>query len=100
LGQKEEALQHFESIERWAPAFPDIDNNMGILLGQMNRMGLAHFHLGRYYLHMHNWDVAVFHFKKARALILDSPQKQREIDRGLREAERHIKERGWRGVKK
>jgi beta-barrel assembly-enhancing protease len=99
LGQKEEALQHFESIEKWAPVFPDIDNNMGIVLGQMNRMGLAHFHLGRYYLHMHKWEVAVFHYKKARALILDSPQKLQEIDRGLKEAEKHIKEKGLRGKK-
>jgi beta-barrel assembly-enhancing protease len=100
LGQKEAALQHFEGIEKWAPAFPDIDYNMGIILGQMNRTGLAHFYLGRYYLHLHNWDVAVFHYKKAKALILDSPQKLQEIDRGLKEAERHIKERGWRGGKK
>jgi beta-barrel assembly-enhancing protease len=98
-GQKEEALQHFEFIEKWAPAFPDIDYNMGTMLGQMNRMGLAHFHLGRYYLHMHNWEVAVFHYKKARALILDSPQKLQEIDRGLKEAEKHMKEKGLRGKK-
>jgi hypothetical protein len=73
---------------------------MGILLGQMNQMGLAHFHLGRYYLHMHNWDVAVFHFKKAKTLISDSPHKLQEIDRGIKEAEKRIKERGWRGGKK
>jgi beta-barrel assembly-enhancing protease len=100
LGQREEALQHFEQIEKWAPAFPDIDYNMGIMLGQMNRMGLAHFYLGRFYLHMHNWDVAIFHYKKAKALISDSPQKLREIDRGIKEAEKHMKERGVRGGKK
>ncbi len=100
LGQKEEAIQHLQRIEQWAPAFPDIDYNLGILYGQVNQMGPAHFHLGRYYLHQHNWDTAVFHFRKARPLISDSPQKREEIDRGLKEAERHIKERGLRGMKK
>jgi beta-barrel assembly-enhancing protease len=100
LGQREEALQHFQRIEEWAPAFPDIDNNLGILFGQMNQMGLAHFHLGRYYLHKHRWDLAVFHYKKAKALITDSPQKLQEIDRGLKEAEKHMKDKGMRGGKR
>ncbi len=83
-----------------APAFPDIDYNLGIILGQMNRMGLAHFHLGRYYLHQYDWDVAIFHYRKAKALIVDSPQKLEEIDRGLKEAERHMKEKALRGMRK
>jgi beta-barrel assembly-enhancing protease len=100
LGQKEEALQHLQRIEEWAPAYPDIDNNLGILLGQMNQMGLAHFHLGRYYLHRHNWDAAIFHYRKAKALITASPQKMEEIDQGLREAEKKLKEKGLRGMKR
>jgi beta-barrel assembly-enhancing protease len=100
LGQKEDALQHLERIEQWAPAFPDIDYNLGILLGQMDQMGLAHFHLGRFYLHQHNWDTAAFHFRKARPLIFDSPQKLEELDRGLKEAEKHMKEKGLRGMRK
>ena len=100
LGQKEEALQHLQRIEQWAPAFPDIDSNMGTLLGQMDQMGLAHFYLGRYYLHQHNWDTAVFHFRKARPLIFDSPQKLEELDQGLKEAEKHIKEKSLRGMRR
>jgi tetratricopeptide (TPR) repeat protein len=100
LGQKEEALQHLQRIEEWAPAYPDIDNNLGILLGQMNQMGLAHFHLGRYYFHRHNWDAAIFHYRKAKALIIGSPQKMEEIDQGLKEAEKRLKARGLQGMKK
>jgi predicted Zn-dependent protease len=100
LGQKEEALQHLQRIEEWAPAYPDIDNNLGILLGQMNQMGLAHFHLGRYYFHRHNWDAAIFHYRKAKALISGSPQKMEEIDQGLKEAEKRLKARGLQGMKK
>lgn len=99
-GQREEALKHFEQIEELAPAFPDIDNNLGILLGQMNRMGPAHFYLGRYYFHRHEWDVAVFHYRKARPLLFDSPEKLQEIDKDLKEAEKHLKEKAFRGMKK
>lgn len=99
-GRREEALKHFQQIEELAPAFPDIDNNMGILLGQMNRMGPAHFYLGRYYFNRHDWEVAVFHFRKARPLLFDSPEKLAEIDKDLKEAEKHLKERALRGMKK
>jgi predicted Zn-dependent protease len=99
-GQKEEALQHLQCLEEWTPAFPDIDYNLGIILGQLNRMGLAHFYLGRYSLQRHDWNVAVFHFRKAKALISDSPQKWEEIDRGMKEAEKHLKEMGPRGMNK
>lgn len=100
LGQKEEALQHLQRIEEWAPAFPDIDNNLGILYGQMNQMGLAHFYLGRYYLLRQNWEIAAFHYQKAKPLLFDSPQKLEEIDRGLKEAEKHKKQGPFGGTRK
>lgn len=93
-GQKEEALEHLERIEEFAPAFPDIDLNLGTLYGQVNRMGLAHFYLGRYYLNRSDWGVAQFHYRKARPLLWDSPQKLEEVDRVLKEAEKRLKEKG------
>jgi beta-barrel assembly-enhancing protease len=99
-GQKDEALQHLERIEGLFPAFPDIDYNLGILYGQTDRLGLAHFHLGRFYLHRYDWDAVVFHYRKARPLLWDSPQKLEEVDRGLKEAEKHLKDKALRGMKK
>lgn len=99
-GQKEEALQHLERIEEFAPGFPEIDMNLGILYGQTNRMGLAHFYLGRYYLNRSNWEVAQFHYRKARPLLWDSPQKLEEVDRVLKEAEKRMKEKGPGRMKK
>ncbi len=93
-GQKEEALEHLERIEEFAPAFPDIDLNLGTLYGQVNRMGLAHYYLGRYYLNRTDWEVALFHYRKARPLLWDSPQKLEEVDRIVRDAEKRLKERG------
>ena len=99
-GQKDEALQHLERIEGLAPVFPDIDYNLGILYGQTDRMGLAHFYLGRYYLHRYDWDAVVFHYRKARPLLWDSPQKLEEVDRGLKEAEKRLKDKALQGMKK
>ena len=80
-----------EQIEDLAPSFPDIDMGLGTLYGQVNRMGLAHFYLGRYYLSRSNWEVAVFHYRKARPLLGDSPQKLDELDRGLKAISVEIK---------
>ena len=38
--------------------------------------------------------------EKPRPLLWDSPQKLEEIDRGLKEAEKHLKEKAFRGMKR
>jgi beta-barrel assembly-enhancing protease len=89
LGQKEEALQHLQQIEELSPTFPEIDYHLGVLLGQVNRLGPAHFHLGRYYEDKQDWGLAIFHYEKARAMISGDPQRIEEIDYSLKE----VKER-------
>lgn len=92
LGQTEEALKHLQRIEQLSPMFPDIDYEMGIILGQVSRIGEAHYYLGRYYEYKQDWRLAVVHYKKARAVLRDSPQKTAELDRSLKEAEKRQKE--------
>ncbi len=85
LGQKEGALEHLQKIEELAPMFPEVDYQLGIVLGQVNRLGMAHYHLGRYYDRKSNVPLAVMHYKKAKAYILDSPAKLDEINQALKE---------------
>lgn len=87
LGQKEEALEHLQQIEELAPMFPEVDYQLGVVLGQVNRLGLAHYHLGRYYANKQNIPLAVMHYKKAKSYIMDSPAKMDEINQALKELE-------------
>jgi predicted Zn-dependent protease len=100
LGQKDEALQHLFQIEDLAPTFPEIDYRLGTLLGQMKREGLAHFYLGRYYEQRRNWDLALFHYKKAKAMLRDAPRKLEELDMLLKAVEKRKKAAFWERDKK
>ena len=90
-GQREEALDQLERIELMTPTFPEIDYQLGVVLGQVNRIGEAHLHLGRYYLHKYDWKAAMFHFTKARALLKSSPQQIEELDQILKDLEKKRK---------
>ncbi len=94
-GQKEEALRHLNRIEALSPTFPEIDYHLGVLLGQVNRLGPAHYHLGRYYQQRQDWKLAVFHYQKAKALLAGDPQLLDEVTRSLKEVERKKKEADW-----
>ncbi|MEN6441287.1 MAG: M48 family metalloprotease [Syntrophobacter sp.] len=94
MGQRDEALDHLMKIVDLAPMFPEVDYQLGIILGQANRLGLAHYHLGRYYLYKQNPQLAIMHLKKAKALTLDSPAKIEEISESLKNLEKDKKNWG------
>ena len=87
MGKKDQALEHLMRIEELAPMFPEVDYQLGVILGQANELGAAHFHLGRYYFHKDNTELAISHFKKAKSLITNSPSKIEEINEDLKELE-------------
>ena len=84
-GRKEEALQHLRKAEQLAQILPEIDYHLGVLLGQMNQLGEAHFHLGRYYRQKQDWKLATFHYEKAKPLLEGSEEKKETIDQELEE---------------
>lgn len=94
-GQKEEALKHLNRIEALSPTFPEIDYHLGVLLGQVNRLGPAHYHLGRYYEQRQDWKLAAFHYQKAKALLAGDPQLLDQVTRSLRDVEKKKKETDW-----
>jgi predicted Zn-dependent protease len=87
MGKRDEALDHLMQIEELSPMFPEVDYQLGVVLGQANKLGLAHFHLGRYYYHKDNKELALSHLKKAKSLITDSPLKIEEINEEIRDLE-------------
>jgi tetratricopeptide (TPR) repeat protein len=96
LGRRQEAVDQLMQIEELAPMFPEVDYQLGIVLGQLNNLGLAHYHLGRYYLHKQDFELAMMHYKKAKANILDSPTKIEEINEVLKDLEKRKKASGFR----
>jgi predicted Zn-dependent protease len=100
LGRKNQALEQLRTIEALAPTYPEIDYRLGVLLGQLNQLGEAHFHLGRYYEHKRDWNLALFHLKKAKALITDSPEKLEEVERELKGVESKKKQAYWQREEK
>lgn len=95
IGNREEALEHLHQLEELAPTFPEVDYQLGVLLGQMNRVGLAHFHLGRYYQQKQDWKLASFHYEKAKGLLQGSPEKMSELTQSLKEVEKKRKAGIW-----
>ncbi len=87
MGKKDEALDHLMQIEELAPMFPDVDYQLGVVLGQEDKLGLAHYHLGRYYVRKGDKELAISHLKKAKSLITDSPTKIQDIDQMLQEVD-------------
>lgn len=85
LGKREEALQNLQQIEKFAPSFPEIDYHLGVLLGQMNQVGRAHYHLGRYHQQKNDFAAASFHYNKARTLLAGDARLLAEIDEQLKD---------------
>lgn len=99
-GKREAALEHLQEIQSYASSFPDIDYQMGIILGQINRIGLAHYHLGHFYESKQDTNLAMFHYRKARALLKDSVTKIDELDRTLKELEKEKKDSSSRQARR
>lgn len=91
--RNDEALKNLQQIEKFAPTFPDIDYHLGVLLGQMNQLGLAHYYLGRYHQHHRDGKTAIFHYSKAKVLLKGEPEKLKEIETELKELDKKSKKK-------
>jgi len=97
LGQLDEALKHLRQAEQLSPLMPEVDYQLGVLLGQTKDFGSAHYYLGSYYKRQKDFKTAIFHYEKARNLLAGSPTKIAEIEDELKElkgeTERQARER-------
>ncbi|NLI80557.1 MAG: M48 family metalloprotease [Deltaproteobacteria bacterium] len=99
-GQNEAALEHLKEIEELGPTFPEIDYQLGLVLGRMNSLGPAHFHLGRFYESRSDWKNALFHYSKAKPLLMESMEKQHELERLIKDMEKKRNEAQWKQMRK
>jgi predicted Zn-dependent protease len=85
MGQTDEALLHLRKAELMAPMMPEIDYQLGVLLGQKNELGMAHFYLGSYYRQRRDVKPAIFHYEKAKNLLAASPARKAEAEEALKD---------------
>lgn len=63
--QFDEALAIFERLHALNPGFVEVYYNLGNLYGHKQRLGLAHYYLGRHSRMAKDLPTALFHFRKA-----------------------------------
>jgi beta-barrel assembly-enhancing protease len=68
--QVDEALSLFERLHTMNPAFTEVYYNLGTLYGLKQRLGPAHYYLGRHSRLAKDLPTALFHFRKALANLV------------------------------
>jgi predicted Zn-dependent protease len=77
LGKNQEAADTFTKLLTYYPEQREVHYFLGKTLGAVGKLGLAHYHLGLYYLEKNDSRTAMFHLKKALDLETDETQKDK-----------------------
>jgi predicted Zn-dependent protease len=70
--QVDEALSLFEKLNTLDPNFTEVYYNLGTLYGEKQRLGAAHYYLGRHSRLAKDLPTALFHFRKALTQLVPS----------------------------
>jgi predicted Zn-dependent protease len=76
LKRPDEAIQRYQELLAQRPQFSKANYYLGEILGEMGKMGDAHFHLGVYYKQERNFKTAIFHLNKAVENLTDPEKKK------------------------
>ncbi len=76
LKRPDEAIQRYQELLAQRPQFSKANYYLGEILGEMGKMGDAHFHLGVYYKQERNFKNAIFHLNKAVENLTDPEKKK------------------------
>lgn len=86
--QVDEALSLFEKLHAMNPAFTEVYYNLGTLYGLKQRLGPAHYYLGRHCRLAKDLPTALFHFRKALANLVPSDKMYAEAQLEVARLER------------
>jgi predicted Zn-dependent protease len=87
LGNLDAAADGFNTYIKKNPKKAEAYRFLGNIYGMQEKLGLAHYHLGKYNQMKGRWKTAMVHLKKAIALISD-PKKKEEIEGMLKQAKK------------
>jgi predicted Zn-dependent protease len=79
LGRNREALGLFEKLSFLPPVRNDVYYHLGLSYGREQKLGLAHYNFGRYFIRLGQVQKARFHFEKAKELAGNDPGLQQKI---------------------
>jgi beta-barrel assembly-enhancing protease len=86
--QVDEALTLFEKLHTLNPAFTEVYYNLGTLYGLKQRLGPAHYYLGRHCRLAKDLPTALFHFRKALANLMPADRMYAEAQLEVARLER------------
>ena len=66
LEEYSQAITIFERLASREPVKDEVYYNLGVSLGRLGRLGLAHYYFGLYFKSLREKQKADFHFQKAR----------------------------------
>ena len=81
LEQYEKAAVIFEKLSSLAPVKNEVFHELGISYGRQDKLALAHYNFGIYFMRIKEGKKAKFHFEKAENLAQEDPALLKKIDR-------------------
>ena len=81
MGQYKKAIRLFERLASFSPVKNEVYYHLGISYGRLERLGLAHYYFGRYFMKLGQYRKASFHFQKANGLSGKSPTLRKKIQK-------------------
>ena len=74
-----QAIEILRRLASFRPTRKEVYYHLGISYGRLNRLALAHFNFGRYFMASGEQQKAEFHFRKAKELAQGDPALLRQI---------------------
>lgn len=83
LEEYDEAIRIYERLASMEPVKNDVFYNLGLSYGRQNKLALAHYYFGVYFMRMRELDKAKFHFMTASNLAANDPELKKRIQEAM-----------------
>ena len=90
IGNLTQAVEEFNAYLKKNPKAAEVHRLLGSTYGMQDKLGRAHYHLGKYNQMKSRWKTARVHLQKALALISDPKQKE-EVETMLKQVKKAAK---------
>lgn len=85
LEQYEKAISVYKRLISMEPVPNEVFHNLGVSYGKLDKLSLAHYYFGIYFLRSGKRDKVLFHLRKAEGLSGNDPALRNQIRRAMEE---------------